>query len=191
MSAASSPDSGLIGIEILTRAKLERYLEDLCRIEREAVENSQGTYRDPWQAENFLGELPGKWDYSRLVKKAGQPAGFFIFSRKSTQDGEKYLHLHRVATGPVARGQNVMGRVFQETFAQARQEGLAWFTTSQMEYHPAMLQWYLRVLGVDIMQERPLIERFIGPLVEETLEKGGRLVNRQSGIGRYLVIKRL
>lgn len=180
-----------IKIEKLTRNLMRENIERICKIERVAVETSDGRYRDPWNRDNFLYELPGKWTYSRVIRNNDEIEGFFIGSQKTTQKGEQYVHGHKVAFLPSIRQRNLYPEVLNDVFREARKNGLRWFTGYIMGYHYDFLMWYVRVLECEILQDRRDIECFVGKLLDgAVIENDGKLIF-PGGLKKYVFVKKL
>lgn len=181
----------MIKIETLTKSLLLENIEKFCEIENIAVDTSNGLYRKPWNKENFLRELPGKWTYSRVIRSNNKIVGFWIGSQKTTKKGEGYLHGHRVAVLPDFREPNLLLEILNDLFSEARKNGLKWFTGYQAEYHPVMCMWYIRVMRCYIPNDRKTLEYFLGKLPDDVIiENDGRLVY-PSGEGQYFIVKKL
>ncbi len=85
-----------IALEPMSRASLQAQLDFAVGLE-------QASGLPPWNAENFLAELPEKWLHSRwimLQNNLDAPVGYAIVSRKAPDN----LHLHRLVVNPMGRG---------------------------------------------------------------------------------------
>lgn len=77
----------------LGRMELERYIDALIQISADV---------SPWTKENFLVDLPKKWEAS-FVAMYDEPVGYVILSQK--QEGA--LHIHQFMVAPAMRGSGV------------------------------------------------------------------------------------
>lgn len=187
-------DQPSVDIQRLTRERMHAYIKEICAIEIDAVESSAGTYRDPWGRDEFTADLPGKWLYSRIMMENGVPAGFLVMSDKNSPGGLHYLHAHRAAVVKGVRRPNLLLDAYQDVFREGKSNGLRWFVTKQQSYHPAMLLWYVRVLGCTILKERKRIEDFAGPLPGSVRIEGDGLVVRGSSAsrdGQYFIAREI
>ena len=174
----------MIEIKRMTRELLHKTLQDLCAVENAAVETSGGTYRHPWTADQFAMDAPGKWVYSRIMQDNGKTVGFLVMSDKTAPGGMHYLHAHRAAVLKDVRRPNLLLDAYHDVFREAKANGLKWFVTKQQSYHPAMLLWYTRVLGCEVLKERKHIEDYAGPLPGTAeVEADGKVVEA-AGAGR-------
>ncbi|WP_067021503.1 GNAT family N-acetyltransferase [Streptomyces dysideae] len=95
-------------------AVMEELLSPLTDLERRVHRKSSYYDEEPWQAENFAQELPGKRELSLVATDSGRPVGFVIASRKP--DG---THIHRVATDPDLWGTGIASRLLTRVLTQA------------------------------------------------------------------------
>ncbi|MGW0828106.1 N-acetyltransferase family protein [Streptomyces sp. NPDC002845] len=93
---------------------MDELLSPLTELERRVHQKSNYYDDEPWQAENFARELPGKQELSLVATVSGRPVGFVIASRKP--DG---THIHRVATDPGHRCTGIASRLLSRVLAQA------------------------------------------------------------------------
>ncbi|MXM63475.1 GNAT family N-acetyltransferase [Streptomyces sp. HUCO-GS316] len=93
---------------------MEDLLGALTELERRVHQKSSHYDDEPWGAENFARELPGKRELSLVATDSGRPVGFVIVSRKP--DG---THIHRVATDPGLWGTGIASRLLTRVLAQA------------------------------------------------------------------------
>jgi hypothetical protein len=184
----------MIEIERLTREILAERLQEICAVENMAAETSGGTYRHPWTRGDFTMDLPGKWTYSRLMRDNAKTIGFLVMSDKTSPAGMHYLHAHRAAVLKEVRRPNLLLDAYNDVFREAKVDGLTWFVTKQQSYHPAMLLWYIRVLGCAVLKERKCIEEFTGPLSGTvTVEADGKVVSGAAADreGQYFIAREL
>jgi ribosomal protein S18 acetylase RimI-like enzyme len=72
-----------------------------------------------WDDENYLMELPGKWELSRLVFQGDVVVAYAMCSYKGN-----VLWLHRLVVGADARGRGIGKEIVAELIRVARDEGL-------------------------------------------------------------------
>jgi len=83
------------------------------------LDSSQGD--DYWHEENFVSQLPGKWDLSILASdEAGKLLGFAIASRPDP----RRAHLHRIVIAKAYRGKGHGRQLLEELKRRARKMGL-------------------------------------------------------------------
>lgn len=92
--------------QTLTRALAEVRIGELIALAADV---------DAWGTENFLFELPGKWDLSFLAEDEGL-LGYAILSRKAPDR----VHLHHFMLGAAARGRGVGTTMLAEVRRRAR-----------------------------------------------------------------------
>ena len=184
----------MVAIQRLTQDVLQETLDELCALERMAVETSGGTYRNPWSAEEFTADLPGKWTYSRIMRDNGRTAGFLVMSDKTTAAGMHYIHAHRAAVAKDVRHPTLLLDTYNDVFREARDNGIRWFVTKQQSYHPAMLLWYTRVLNCTVLRDVRRIEEFAGPLSPTVEVRNDGLivpVSAPDAEGQYYIAREL
>ena len=184
----------MVTIERLTRAMLKETLGELCAVEKSAVDNSGGTYRNPWTEREFSEDLPGKWTYSRIMRDDGRTVGFLVMSDKVAPAGLHYIHAHRAAVLKDVRHPTLLLDTYQDVFREARANGITWFVTKQQSYHPAMLLWYTRILSCTVLREARRIEEFTGPLPPTVAVRSDGLIVPASGPGgegQYYIAREL
>lgn len=81
---------------------MDELLVPLAELEQRVHQASSCYDDEPWQAENFARDLPGKRELSLVATVSGEPVGFLIASRRP--DG---AHVHRVATDPRHQGSGI------------------------------------------------------------------------------------
>jgi len=72
-----------------------------------------------WSRENFLRELPEKWNLSFAVFDAGRPVGYAILSRRT----DELVHLHHFMIAPKHRGAGFGTRMITEIAARVAAAG--------------------------------------------------------------------
>jgi ribosomal-protein-alanine N-acetyltransferase len=95
----------------LTREAARAHLPRLLEVD-------QDTIGEPWSAEQWLADLPGKWELSRLLVADGGVDGFVVASRKGSA-----AHVHRMAVAATARGQGAGGELLRELARTAAATG--------------------------------------------------------------------
>ena len=73
----------------------------------------------PWTEDNFLVELPGKWEHSHVALEDTNIVGFVICSIK----GEN-LHIHRIAVSPEYQGRGVGTALVEYLFDDRSEYGM-------------------------------------------------------------------
>ena len=74
-------------IRRLEQKRTERYLQDLCLIDKEAFDTGA------WSEHNFERVLPGKFELSRVAFHKRKPVGYLVASRYD----RSRAHIHRLA----------------------------------------------------------------------------------------------
>jgi ribosomal protein S18 acetylase RimI-like enzyme len=95
-------------VEVLTLGLLHREIEAILGVDAD----TSSEMLEPWSRENFLFELPGKWEYSMLARDGAGIAGFEILSVKKDA-----LHFHRIVVRRHLRRHRV-GTVLLSTVAR-------------------------------------------------------------------------
>lgn len=73
-------------IEVLTKRLMETHLAELINLDKDVL-------GETWTESNFLRDLPGKWELSKVAfATSGKLAGFVIVSTKPES-----AHVHRIA----------------------------------------------------------------------------------------------
>lgn len=105
-----------ITTEILDKSTTIHYLDELVAIELDTSKELGTSYGIPWGKENFLVDLPGKWEFSSVVFIDDKLAGYLIMSQWKNN-----IHGHRMAMA-----ENFTGRI-KVKIAQClyKQTGLA------------------------------------------------------------------
>jgi|WetSurMetagenome_2_1015567.scaffolds.fasta_scaffold1161573_1 [ribosomal protein S18]-alanine N-acetyltransferase len=81
---------------------MTKYLQQFLLIDREC-------FSPPWNSENFLIDLPEKWDKSLGAFNNGLLVGYLIVSRKIN-----HYHVHRIAVHPVFRHYGIGQRLLKD-----------------------------------------------------------------------------
>ena len=97
------------GIKDLTSENISFYLKKLMDIEKQ-IEWS------PWNEENFLKEIPAKWNLSFVYECADKVLGFAILSQKSPG----CIHLHRLVVSPESQGTGIGKKMLKEMFLRCQ-----------------------------------------------------------------------
>ncbi|KDN75064.1 hypothetical protein DF19_26265 [Streptomyces olindensis] len=93
---------------------MDELLVPLVGLEQRVHQASSYYDDEPWQAENFSLDLPGKRELSLVATVAGEPVGFLIASRRP-----EGVHIHRVAVAPCHRGGGIASGLLGRLLAQA------------------------------------------------------------------------
>lgn len=81
-------------IENLDSSKIKYHITELIRIDKSIREVMGADYSlEEWGCDNFLLDIPGKWEFSFIATKNNILIGFIIVS----QPDSKWLHINRVA----------------------------------------------------------------------------------------------
>ena len=73
------------------------------------IDHSQFKGRETWEKENFLSELPSKFDLSLWAQDSGRLIGFLIASKR-----ENTCHIHRIAVDPSMTGEGIGSKMIAE-----------------------------------------------------------------------------
>ena len=93
-------------MERLTKELLISRLNEIIKISKEAIP------RENWSEENYLYELPRKWELSRVVIVDDKIVGYTIISEK-----ESSLHLHKIVVKKNSRGKGI-GRMLLQNLEE-------------------------------------------------------------------------
>ena len=89
---------------VLSRERMLANLEDFIRISRDIP-------HDNWAGPEYLMELPGKWELSRICCSGDELLGYIVASRKEPG----WVHIHKYAVVTEARGHGI-GRLMMQDF---------------------------------------------------------------------------
>ena len=117
----------------LTRHRARRYLDRLMNVDAT-------TMGEPWGTEEWLLDLPEKWDLSWFVLRAREPLGFLIASRK-----ESSLHIHRLATAANERHRGFGTQLLGIAARRGRARGCLSITLKVDQRNEAALRFYQRL----------------------------------------------
>ena len=126
---------------------------------------------EDWGEENFVRELPGKWELSHLAEEEGATRGFWIAS-----DRGAWVHIHRVGVAATHRGRGLGSLLFAACRERAEGLGRPHFTVclaagneaahafyERLGFHPASpqtLQGFLAGTGTEARDfQNVLLER--------------------------------
>lgn len=93
-----------------------------------------------WERENFLRDLPGKWQLSFAGWSGTQPVAYAILSRKS----EAQIHLHHLIVGKNWRGRGLGRRMVDEIFHRCRTAGAEKLTLKVHARNERAKSFYVR-----------------------------------------------
>lgn len=92
-----------------------------------------------WPKENYLRDLPSKWEFSRTVSIGGELVACAICSLRG-----RFLWLHRLVVLPAARGRGVGARVLEELEGIGRTAGVKGLLLKTPLGNPGALRFYER-----------------------------------------------
>jgi ribosomal-protein-alanine N-acetyltransferase len=102
---------------VLTRETLSGRVDDFVALDRATLEEA-------WGSREFLLELPGKWELSRLALDwTGRVAGFAVASIKPTG-----VHVHRLVVAAGFRGRGLGRALLKSVAADAAGRGVSTLT---------------------------------------------------------------
>ena len=88
----------------LTKEITQKYLSQIVKLDSRLIEKMGTLYSNiPWNEENFLLDLKGKWDYSKIVFKKENVIVFWVVSTIIPRNS----HTHRVAIEPSCQGKGI------------------------------------------------------------------------------------
>jgi len=88
----------------LTKEIMKQYLPQIVELDRSLIEKMGELYSNiSWDEENFLLDLKGKWNYSKIVFKKENLIGFWVVSTIIPRN----IHTHRVAIEPTYQGKGI------------------------------------------------------------------------------------
>lgn len=110
---------GVAQILVLNQDRLRQNIVDVIRLDSLMIEELGVQYsHEKWGEREFLLDLPGKWQLSRMALRDGGFIGFWIASKRG-EDAQT----HRVAVVKEERRGGVAARFFEAICRSARQEG--------------------------------------------------------------------
>jgi ribosomal protein S18 acetylase RimI-like enzyme/O-antigen ligase len=117
----------------LTSSKARRYLDRLMAVDAT-------TMGEPWGPEQWLLDLPGKWESSWFILRAHKPIGFLIASRK-----ESSLHIHRLATAANERHRGFGTKLLRIAARRAQAKGCLLITLKIDSRNEGAIRFYRRL----------------------------------------------
>jgi ribosomal protein S18 acetylase RimI-like enzyme len=93
-----------------------------------------------WSLQNFLMELPAKWDLSFALWQNGLPIGYAILSQKP----DNQAHLHHLMINHAHRAKGWGTRMITEMIARARAAGATLLTLKAERSNADALRFYSR-----------------------------------------------
>lgn len=118
----------------LTRGMLPDRVAELVALDREALD-------DGWTSREFLLDLPGKWEVSRLaLDGSGRVAGFLVASIKPSG-----IHVHRLVVAGAFRGRGLGRDLLREVAADAGARGILLVTLKVAPSNGDALRFYARL----------------------------------------------
>lgn len=110
-------------IEVLDKTVMKENLEQLLELER----FYSGNCAEMWRPENFMFDLPMKWDLSQIASEDGKIKGYIVCSKKlSDIEGteQEYYFVHRTFIHPDIRKSTLLARLFINSAYTAKRHGL-------------------------------------------------------------------
>ncbi|MGA7990083.1 MAG: GNAT family N-acetyltransferase [Thermoanaerobaculia bacterium] len=115
----------------LTRETLSTHVDALVALDREALEAG-------WTSREFLLDLPGKWEVSRLALAGnGRVAGFLVASIKPPG-----IHVHRLVVAGEFRGGGLGRELLRRVAADAGTHGVSTVTLKVAPPNEDALRFY-------------------------------------------------
>ncbi len=99
--------------KLLTKKQLKDNIQDYLNLVK-------GWKYTAWQEENFMHDLPKKWDYSFSVHDENKLTGFCVASNKI--EGAYYIHLIFISTD--ARGKSLGKQMLEHAKTIAKKHGV-------------------------------------------------------------------
>lgn len=115
ISGMSVPDAACT-IDPLTRELARERLDDLMAIDALVI-------GEPWNSVQWLHDLPGKWELSRVAMSGTVIAGFLVASRKGDA-----IHCHRIAVAADVNRRGVGTALMKNVAAHGIAHGATTFT---------------------------------------------------------------
>ncbi len=104
----------------LSKELLENKIEKFLEIEHHYSSNKN----ELWKKENFLFDLPKKWNYSFVAFDEEILAGYLISSLKINSDKNNYCYLHRNLIVPQNRNSSLLMRLTLKSLHAVKEDGL-------------------------------------------------------------------
>lgn len=120
-------------LQPLSKRKLAEHLRRLEAIDAD-------TLGELWGEAQWLLDLPGKWELSRMLLRGAQPVGFLIASRKKSA-----LHIHRLAVAADERGQGLGGMLMASAAEAALEQGCPDITLKVHRTNAGAIAFYTRL----------------------------------------------
>lgn len=140
-------DAESLKINALSKQYMEDNLERMMYIERD--------YPKIWLPENFLMDLPLKWELSRYTELDKKPVGFIIASLRDDS-----VALHRLMVDPDYRDRHIGGALYGDFEAGCREvDGVRRITLHVMSDNTGGIRFYER-LGYRIFDETSLANHY-------------------------------
>lgn len=93
-----------VGVITLTKGIMRQYLQQIVELDKNLILKMGELYSNmPWNEENFLLDLKGKWNYSKIVFRKENLIGFWVVSTIIPRN----IHTHRVAIEPTYQGKGI------------------------------------------------------------------------------------
>lgn len=117
----------------LTRRQTRRNLHRLMEIDAQTI-------GEPWGPEQWLKDLPEKWELSRIILRGREPIGFIVASLKG-----QAIYIHRLAIKDLYRGQGHGTALLREVAGVAGERALATLTLKVSRENEPAFGFYQRL----------------------------------------------
>lgn len=115
----------------LTREMVSKKVDELVSLDGSALEGG-------WTSLEFLLDLPGKWELSRLaLDEDGHVAGFLVASLKLSG-----IHVHRLVVAGAFRGRGLGRELLRKVAAEAGTRGVSTVTLKVARSNEDALRFY-------------------------------------------------
>ena len=174
---------GSVMIETLSQRKMAFFLERIVALDKVYIEQMGASFCTfPWNGDNYLLELEGKWDLSQFAHTEDSVVGIWVASNTV----KSVCHTHRVLVSPQYQGQGMAKALFECVRKKAHQKGLLEMTIEVSRLNPVAKQFYEK-LGFELM-EPPAIERYLASRGRKAKVFEGYIEERDSS--QYYVCRR-
>ncbi len=122
-----------IGITPLTKAEIIRQMAQILLLDQIIV-------GEKWVEENFLVELPDKWQLSFQAQAGDLIAGFLIASRKM-----RAIHIHRLVVGNRLQNMGVGKRLVNSLIETSKERGMECITLKVLNTNKNAIEFYKKL----------------------------------------------
>lgn len=133
-------------LHVLSKGDAIDYLPQLMMIDA-------GTPGEPWGQEQWLMDLPGKWELSWLLLYEERPVGFLIASRKGDA-----LHFHRLAVAADERCRGWANLLIAAAAQRALEQGCPVITLKVHHTNAGVIAFYVRLGFAVLGRQRESLE---------------------------------